>query len=472
MLANGQGKTRMTKNLTNRKPKTWQLLFLSSGELGMGACIAQAGIVLKGGQEVRLADIPAEPSGSQFGAFESIHNFESAKQFAEHLNRATQSYHGTLLDAYLSKLVTDRATNPAFASTLKKQVYAIARKLAEGTIDTAVSRVANRFALVQVALELAHAYGLLPFPLEHIGWAIGKIFRDWLDYRGGDGSIEVKNACDRIHSLLVSNEFSDRVYDLSAPHRVTVRNLLAYRKSNSDCQTEEFWVPSTVFDKELCAGVDKSALIKELQQRGWLAPPRSDGKSMHTRSLNGKRSYFYIFSPDKFPDAAEDEKVGVQGVQGVQVSPNINTELDCTSLVPVHLSKSLSVHGVQSHDEVTDLQQPRTPRTPPVHQGFGTGTLGKNGSQLIVKDSSTPRTPCTPEKTQSKKIVENDLLPMVKAGDKVIVQTSQAVGVTINRRTKNYQSPKKGVVMVNQYLVEFEGGDRTWLDADVLVLAE
>ncbi|NJR32805.1 MAG: hypothetical protein HC778_08395, partial [Chamaesiphon sp. CSU_1_12] len=58
---------------------------------------------------------------------------------------------------------------------------------------------------------MAHAYGLLPFPLAHIGWAIGKMFRDWLDYRGGDGSIEVKNACDRIRNLFVTQEYGDRI---------------------------------------------------------------------------------------------------------------------------------------------------------------------------------------------------------------------------------------------------------------------
>jgi putative DNA primase/helicase len=59
MLGNGQGKTRMTKQLANRKPKTWQLLFLSSGEIGLGEYMAQSGITQKGGQEVRMPSIPA-----------------------------------------------------------------------------------------------------------------------------------------------------------------------------------------------------------------------------------------------------------------------------------------------------------------------------------------------------------------------------------------------------------------------------
>jgi uncharacterized protein (DUF927 family) len=461
MLANGQGKTRMTKNLTNRKPKTWQLLFLSSGELGMGAYMAQSGIALKGGQEVRLPDIPAVPNGSPFGVFESIHNFESAKQFAEHLDRATQTYHGTLLDAFLSKLVTDRATNPDFANTLKKQVYAIARKLAEGTIDTAVARVANRFALVQVALELAHAYGLLPFPLDHIHWAISKMFRDWLNHRGGDGSIEVKNACDRIQNLFVTQEYGDRIYNLSDGDAQSVRNLLAYRKTDEDGEADEFWVPTSVFDLEICTGVDKPALIKELQKRRWLTPPRNDGKSTLQRRIKKRRNYYYVFQPKNFFGENSSES----GESGESVVYNSLLVIDTPSLLLTHQYKTHSESG----ESVNGTDSPDSPRlTEAVSQNGNSQNLSKQPFQA----SDSPDSPDSLKKVQSQKIVDDYLSPPLNKGEQVIVQTSQAVGVVIDRRIKNHQSPKKGVFTVSQYLVEFEEGNRTWLDADVLVLDE
>ncbi len=465
MLANGQGKTRMTKNLTNRKPKTWQLLFLSSGELGMGAYMAQSGIALKGGQEVRLPDIPAVPSGSPFGVFESIHNFESAKQFAEHLDRATQNYHGTLLDAFLPKLVTDRATNPAFANTLKKQVYAIARQLSEGTIDTAVARVANRFALVQVALELAHAYGLLPFPIEHISWAIGKMFRDWLDYRGGDGSIEIKNACDRIRNLFVTQEYGDRIYNLSDGDAQSVRNLLAYRKTNEDGETEEFWVPTSVFDLEICTGVDKPALIKELQKRGWLAPPRNDGKSTLQRRIKKRRNYYYVFQPQNIFGENSSES----GESGESV---ISNSLPVVSTAPdllTHQHKSSSESGESVKELVNGSDSLDSPRL--------TKAVSQNGNSQIptqppFQTSGSLDSPDSLAKMPSQKIVDDYLSPPLKKGDKVMIQTSNAVGVVMDDRTKNHRSPKKGVVMVSQYLVEFEEGERKWLDAEILALDE
>jgi putative DNA primase/helicase len=303
MLANGQGKARMKKDLTNRKGKTWQLMVLSSGEVSLGSYMAQAGITQKGGQEVRLPDVPAVPQGSKYGCFETIHELETDRsasavelgaRFASALEAAVKEHHGTALDAFLSRLVID-AADPTFAGNLSKQVHLIAAKLAEGTVDSAIGRIAKRFALVQVALGLAHKYGLLPFAIEQVEWAISTCFQDWLKARGGDGLIEIKQAIARIEHLLVTNEFSDRVYDLRDGDTKTVRNLLAYRKVGTEGDTEEFWVPPTVFDKEFVMGVNKAELVKELQRLGWLLPPRPDGKAIRIRKIGKKANYYYVF---------------------------------------------------------------------------------------------------------------------------------------------------------------------------------
>ncbi len=294
MIGNGQGKTRMNRDLTNRKTKQWLLIILSSGEVEIANYMKQANITQKGGQEVRLVDIPAVPEGAKYGCFETIHGADTAVQFVSALDAAVKKHHGTAMDAFLSQLVVD-VTNPTFAGNLSKQVYSIATKISAGTSDSAVGRVAKRFALVQVALELAHKYGLLPFPIDQIDWAIFTIFKDWLNARGGDGSIEIKSAISRIEHLLVTNELSDRVHDLRNGSDQIVRNLLAYRKVDREGDTEEFWVPPSVFEKEFCNGVNKAELVNELQRIGWLIEPRKDGKSMHQRKINKKLNYYYVF---------------------------------------------------------------------------------------------------------------------------------------------------------------------------------
>jgi putative DNA primase/helicase len=138
----------------------------------------------------------------------TIHEADTAELFLSTLEAAVKEHHGTALDAFLSRLVVD-CQDPTFAGNLSKQVHQVAAKLCEGTKNNAVGRVAKRFALLQVSLGLAHKYELLPFPVEQIEWSVAMCFRDWLTVRGGDGSIEIKQAIERIEHLLVTNEFSD-----------------------------------------------------------------------------------------------------------------------------------------------------------------------------------------------------------------------------------------------------------------------
>ena len=318
LLGNGQGKTRMTKALVNRETKTWKLVVLSSGEKGIAAYMGEANITQKSGQEVRLADIPAVPHGSPFGVFETIHRFDSSKEFAQNLEAASRKYRGTAIESFLTQLIA----NLPDSDELTKRVLTIAKSLSVDTTDHAVSRVANHFALVQVALELAHSFDILPFPVDRVEWSVKKMFDDWLSNRGGDGSIEIKQACDRIRHLLVTNEHSDRIYDLTKKHEgggiadQTVRNLLAYRlfvdntKIGAACvsSTHELLVPPAVFKNEFAGGVNEAQLIAELQLRGWMVPPDAEGKAAVRKRVKGKQSRYYVFTNECLCDVEEDLK--------------------------------------------------------------------------------------------------------------------------------------------------------------------
>ena len=58
-LANGEGKQRCDKFGFARKKQTWNLLFLSSGEIGLSDLIRQTGQKVRAGHEVRVIDLPA-----------------------------------------------------------------------------------------------------------------------------------------------------------------------------------------------------------------------------------------------------------------------------------------------------------------------------------------------------------------------------------------------------------------------------
>jgi putative DNA primase/helicase len=60
LLANGQGKARMTRSIAARRKLQWTILFVSTGELTLAEHASSVGKQVKGGVEVRLINIEAD----------------------------------------------------------------------------------------------------------------------------------------------------------------------------------------------------------------------------------------------------------------------------------------------------------------------------------------------------------------------------------------------------------------------------
>jgi putative DNA primase/helicase len=412
MLANGQGKTRMTKNLTNRKGKTWRLLVLSSGEFRIAKYMALANITQKGGQEVRLPDVPAAPRNSLYGCFETIHEFKEPEDFVYSLEAEVKKHHGTAMDAFLTRVVVDIA-DPQFAGIFAKQVYTAAAKLAAGTSDSAIGRVAKRFGLLQVVLERAHGYNLLPIPYSDIDWSIKECFIDWLRARGGDGSIEVLQAVNRIEHLLVTNEFSDRVFTLPNNNDRPVRNLLAYRKVDFEGNTSEILVPTSVFDKEFCEGANKNELVKHLEKKGWLLPPRKDGKFTHQREIKGKSNYYFIFRNTVFSS---------EGSEGSEGKPSKADEVTVSDPSP-SLHQPISA-GEGSEGKTKGSESSLHCLHHENNDSEGKVKAAKADPETVLDEPSLPSLPSPPKTTsQDEKINKKDFVlnqKVPKIGDFVL----------------------------------------------------
>jgi putative DNA primase/helicase len=373
MLGNGQGKNRMNKTLSTVKPKTWELLFLSTGEVSMVDYLRQAKTPAKGGMEARMPSILAD-AGKGYGVFENLHGYKTSDEFVAALETAIRQHQGTAQDAYLTKLV-EACKVEGFDKELRARVQAIAGKLSQQFKDTAISRVAIRFALVQVGLELAHSFNLLPLAIEQCGWAVKQMFDAWVNFRGGAGSIEIKEACNRIEHLFVSNQHNDdRIADAASPQGT--RNLLAYRSNDLVTNGVEFWVPTPVFNKEFVDGVDKSALVKELQSRGWLKPSLDPEHLTRERRIAGKKHRVFVFNQfwinEKSPETPETPETGLEIGSNVELQPSpavSDSKID-TGDTGDNLSSEnnnevdtvLPVSGVSGHENPpeTDRRQVKT----------------------------------------------------------------------------------------------------------------
>lgn len=306
MLANEQSKARATRNGAPRARLSWRLLFLSAGELGLADHMAEGMKRTRTGQEVRMADIPAD-AGAGLGAFEHLHDFAGGAAFSSHLGREAQACHGAPGRAFIEWACTNAETLP---KRLRGAAQALARDLVPQGASGQVERVAARFALVGVAGELATEAGLTGWPAGESEKGARACFAAWLSARGGAGNGEVASMLRQVRRFLETHgegRFAmwHRSADDHAPktlQRAGVRRMLNAEgepiKNDAAHQREygermpatlgenvsfEYFVLAETFKAEICQGFDHLAVCRVLEAHGCLVVKEPERYSVSTR---------------------------------------------------------------------------------------------------------------------------------------------------------------------------------------------
>nr|WP_243855531.1 DUF927 domain-containing protein [Aquabacterium sp. A08] len=306
MLANEQSKARSTRSGAARARLSWRLLFLSAGELGLADHMAEGMKRTRTGQEVRMADIPAD-AGQGLGAFENLHGLDGGAAFSRQVVGQAGTVYGAPGRDWLQWLTEN-------ADGLKARIREAAGRLALQIVPEAASgqveRVGARFALVGAAGELATTAGLT-------GWAAGEseraaraCFNAWLAARGGIGNGEVTAMLRQVRRFLEAHgegrfTWWHRAADdhnSKTLHRAGLRRMLNDRgepiKTNADHQADygermpaafgegvsvEYFVLSEVFKGEVCQGFDAQAVAAVLVEHGCLVVKEKGRHSVKER---------------------------------------------------------------------------------------------------------------------------------------------------------------------------------------------
>lgn len=325
MLANEQSKARATRNGSARSRLSWRLLFLSAGELGLADHMAEGGKRTRTGQEVRMADIPAD-AGAGMGAFECLHGLGDGAAFSSHLAREAGACHGAVGHAFL-QWVTQ------YADTLARRVRDAAAALSYAWVPSGasgqVARVAARFALVGVAGALATEAGLTGWDEGESEDAAKACFDAWLQARGGAGNGEVKAMLRQVRGFLEAHgegrfTWWHRAMDdhnaktlMRAGFRrlideegqpLKIQKAVYTPRADKDVYDEmtaidgeqtriEYFVLPEVFRTELCRGFDHKAVCKVLLQHGCLKPDKGREVDAKPRLPGMGPTWCYRISP-------------------------------------------------------------------------------------------------------------------------------------------------------------------------------
>lgn len=278
LLANGAGKARLRDDGSQRTPRRWRTLFLSSGEIGLADHAASVNQRSHAGQEVRCIEIGMPPG--PFGIFDAaaLQGGDSAA-FRSQLEAAAVAHCGHAWRPFVEALAAD----PALLDWLRNRREEYTTELLGTERAGAVHRVAFYLALVAAAGDLAGELGLTGWPAREAFRAASVCFRDWLHRRGGGGSAEARAMVEQAqHFITLHREgrFTDlrRAHD---DHRPKTLNEAGFRYYANEAEPPEYWIHPPVFKSEVCKGFRWQDVAGELLRRGLLKPEAdgSDGKA-------------------------------------------------------------------------------------------------------------------------------------------------------------------------------------------------
>lgn len=303
LLANGSGKSRSARDGAARRAARWRVLFLSSGEIGLADKVMEDGRKrVAAGQHVRIVDIAAD-AGAGLGLFECLHGFPSADALARHLRSAAGSVYGVAAPAFLESIARDL---DQVRSAVAQHSRDFVARYVRGGADGQVHRVAQRFALIATGGELAVAAGVLPWAPGEAFAAAAKCFARWLEGRGGIEPAEVREGIDQVRSFLLAHGMARfaAAWEIDADQRLPLRNLAGFRKRMGEGW--DFYVTTTAWRDEVCAGLNPKSIAGMLAERGMLVVPEKSAHRSRPENVPGYGKLRLYHIPGHFLEDGHD----------------------------------------------------------------------------------------------------------------------------------------------------------------------
>ncbi|WP_210014862.1 DUF927 domain-containing protein [Pseudomonas palmensis] len=286
-LANGQGKGTMTRDREARGKLSWRLLALSSGERSLSEHAAISGNAAHAGAELRMVDVNAGTRTHR--AFDELHGLEGA-DFHRQLTVAVGANHGHIGPAFVERLLASD-DRPG----LLEDFAGIRAQFVEDNAQA--GRVADRFAVIALAGEMAIAYGLLPWTP---GTALADcqlLYSEWLSRVGG-GNAEDRQILAGILDFIDkhgSSRFSD-VEDQTPDAKVF--NRAGYWEVIG---TKRLYLFNKSALTEAAHGHGLARVVKALEGAGAIAKHDTDRDSRRTKKYRlpaGGSARLYVIDPD------------------------------------------------------------------------------------------------------------------------------------------------------------------------------
>jgi uncharacterized protein (DUF927 family) len=204
--------------------------------------------------------------------FESLHGIDDGAVFSKVIVQAASKYYGTAWIAFLKRLAAE--DRGEISKIVHTGVDTFRQTFLTSEASGQAKRVADRFALVGAAGELATDWGITGWPAGAALKAAGACFKAWLANRGGEGKQEDRAMLAAVRTFLrIHGEarFTDidrsNITDNHAPAKM---NRAGWREKSSATDGDtEYYISSEAFRTDVCKGFDHSAVGRLLIAKGY-----------------------------------------------------------------------------------------------------------------------------------------------------------------------------------------------------------
>ncbi|GHA72705.1 membrane protein [Formosimonas limnophila] len=300
MLANGEGKNRANRNGASKPVKSWQLLYLSNGELTLEAHMATVGMRPHEGQEVRFAKIEAN-AGAGLGIFEQLNGYADGAALSDAFKAATTRQYGTAGIEFIRYCIVHYHS---LKDELQHRINGFVDRNIPADAQGQVQRVAQRFGLIAAAGEYASQWGITGWQQGEATQAAQVCFKNWLDNRSSHGDNQEKESMlEAVRSFILRHSASRFSLADSAKDEKILNQAGWIRHSG---KVMDYLIIPDVFRQEVCAGFEVNAVCRALDEEGLIYSTIEDSKKRYSvkQSFGSMRTRFYTIPSTILDNAA------------------------------------------------------------------------------------------------------------------------------------------------------------------------
>jgi len=295
-LADGVGKATMTSQRSLRPSNSWDICFVSSGELSIKAKIESQSGTYRDGMGVRVMDVPMPELADD--------QIEQGRQSSDALKQACQQYYGTAGEQFIRKLLQVADSREQLSKMLKERHARNVEQLVAGLTSSQHQRAAKRFAIVELAGLLAVELGIVPATSDQVAASVRTVMDAWVN--NPDNTSMATRGVESLQAYILRNW--SKIADAKDPgaHR---GETIGYRKDGA----KEFLLLPDAFD-QACGGVLPKVVLKELQRLGFLntQSTNNDKRYKGRMNVNGQRIKGYLLSKALLGDDAPAPQSGAR----------------------------------------------------------------------------------------------------------------------------------------------------------------